>query len=369
VDLDRYMAVFTAIIYWALAICWLSIILFYGRQYVRLRRPHPLIATLIIVLFIDGTRTFLETLYFGVRFSAKAHFVNAALADLLDLPYYVAIPKVINLFAALVIILVIVRNWFDNLEQEQRQREATEKLQAELISLASHELKTPLTSIRGYAHTLVREFGQLGEETQREFLQAISSEADRLSRLISTLLDVSQIDEGRLRVHRQSTSPSDLCEEAARTAAHPEFRHALRVDLADGLPDIFVDVERIHQVLTNLISNAAKFSPDGSEIVLAAAADDHAVRFSITDHGVGIPREEQSTLFTRFHRASNVQELDAPGSGLGLYIAKGIVEAHGGAISFTSELGRGSTFSFTIPIAASQPQVEVTATPAQASSQ
>ena len=101
-----------------------------------------------------------------------------------------------------------MRNWFTNLEQEQHQREAVEKFQSELLSLASHELKNPLTSIRGYAHTLVREFGHLGEATQREFLEAIATESDRLSHLVSALLDMSQIEEGRLRVARRAVSPS-----------------------------------------------------------------------------------------------------------------------------------------------------------------
>ena len=362
------MAVFTAVIYWALTVCWLSIVIFYGRQYVRLRRIHPLTATLIIVLFIDGTRTLIETIYFGARYSAKANFINAALTELLDRPYYVAIPKVINLFAALVIILVIVRSWFQSLEQEQRQRASVEKFQSELISLASHELRTPLTSIRGYAHTLVREFGHLGEETQREFLEAIASESDRLSGLISTLLDVSQIDEGRLRIQRRPVAPKDLCEEAVRAAVHPEFRHTVTVAAAEDLPEVFADMDRIHQVLMNLVSNASKFSPPGSEIAISAAKEERAVRFSVTDHGMGIPREEQGRLFTRFHRASNAQELDSPGSGLGLYIARGIVEAHGGTMGFASELGRGSTFFFTIPTMESQMQAELSSVPARAPS-
>ena len=362
VDFDHYMMVFTAIIYWSLVICWTSIVVFYGRQYVRIKRMYPLIATLLVVLFIDGTRTLIESIYFGTRYSAGAGIINPALFDLLDRPYYVAVPKVINLFAALVIILVIVRSWFHNLEREQRQREAMEQFQAELISLASHELKTPLTSIRGYAHTLVREFGNLGEATQKEFLEAIASESDRLSHLISTLLDMSQIEEGKLRLARRSLTPADLCEDALRTASHPEFVHNLRVELPEGLPEVLADSDRIHQVLTNLVSNAAKFSPEGSEIVMSAKQTDGYVEFSVTDHGVGIPREEQGQVFTRFHRAANAHNSETPGSGLGLYIAKGVVEAHGGSMGFSSELGRGSRFFFTLPTVEGQRKVEQAST-------
>jgi len=362
VDFDQYMMVFTAIIYWALVICWGSIVIFYGRQYVRIKRLYPLIATLLVVLFIDGSRTLIESIYFGTRYSAGAGLFPPFLFDLLDRPQFVAIPKVINLFAALVIILVIVRSWFRNLEREQQQRAAMEKFQAELISLASHELKTPLTSIRGYAHTLVRESEHLGEATRREFLEAIASEADRLSHLISTLLDMSQIEEGRLRLARRAISPADLCEDARRTSSHPEFQHVLRTEAPADLPEVLADPDRIHQALTNLVSNAAKFSPEGSEIVVAAQRTDGYVEFSVTDHGVGIPREEQAKVFTRFHRGANAHDSETPGSGLGLYITKGVVEAHGGRIGFTSELGRGSRFHFTLPTVEGQRQVELAGT-------
>ena len=360
-DLDHYMMVFTAFIYWALVLCWGAIVVFYGRQYVRIRAAYPLIATLLVVLFIDGSRTLIESLYFGTRYTAGARIFPYDWFDLLDRPYLVAIPKVINLCAALVIIVVIVRSWFFNLEREQRQRESIEKLQTELLSLATHELKTPLTAIRGYAHTLVREYGHLGEETQREFLEAIASESDRLSHLISMLLDVTQLDEGRLRVARRAVTPLALCEDAARTANHPEFKHVLRVEAPEDLPEVLADPDRIHQVLTNLISNAAKFSPDGSEIVLAATRTNGFIEFSVTDQGVGIPREEQAKIFTRFHRAANAHNSETPGSGLGLYITKGIVEAHGGRMDFSSELGRGSRFVFTLPTVEGRRKAEETA--------
>jgi signal transduction histidine kinase len=349
VALDRYTGYLTAVIYWALIVCWVAIIIFYLRQYVRFKRIYPLLTTLLIVLFIDGTRTLIESIYFGARYTARAGLLAPELSQLLDEPYYVAIPKTINLIAALVIILVIARRWFSSLEQEQQHRRAIEQFRAELISLASHELRAPLTSIRGYAHTLVREFGQLGEETQKEFLEGIASEADRLGRLISDLLDMSQIEEGRLHLARRALRPGQVCEQAVRSASHPGLKHTLRVEVAPGLPDVLADPERIHQALSNLLSNATKFSPEGREVVVGARRTDDSVEFYVTDRGIGIPRDEQGSLFTRFHRAANAQSPDTPGAGLGLYITKGIVEAHGGSVSFQSELGRGSTFSFSLP--------------------
>lgn len=347
--LNGYMTVVTAVIYWTLVVCWLAIVLFYGRQYFRLRRVHPVLTTLLIVLFIDGTRTLIESLYFGVRYTAQVHFLPYFLYRTLDQPYYVAIPKAINLVAALVIIAVIVRRWFAALEREERQRRTAEQFRSELIGLASHEMRAPLTSIRGYAHTLVREFGRLGEETQREFLEGIASEADRLSRLVSDLLDMSQIEEGRLRIERRGVDPQQLCLEAVRSLGHADIKQRLRCEVSPGLPEVLADPGRIRQVLINLIGNAIKFSPGGSEIIVGARERGDTVEFSVADQGVGIPREEQSKLFSRFHRAANAHSPDTPGAGLGLYISKAIVDSHGGTMSFESELGRGTTFRFALP--------------------
>jgi signal transduction histidine kinase len=355
---DRYMTYLTAIIYWTLVVCWLAIIVFYLRQYIRFKRIYPLLTTLLIVLFIDGSRTLIESVYFGTRYTARTGLISPHLHALLDQPYYVAIPKSINLIAALVIILVIVRRWFRSLEEEQKRRRAVEQFRAELISLASHELRAPLTSITGYANTLVREFGHLGQATQKEFLEGIASEAERLSHLISDLLDMSQIEEGELRIERRPVPPARLCDEAVRGARHPDLQRQLKTEVDTGLPDVIADPGRIQQALANLLSNAVKFSPEESEIVVGARRKNDDVEFYVTDCGIGIPREEQTKLFTRFHRAANAHNPDTPGAGLGLYITKGIVEAHGGSITFESELGRGSTFSFRLPTVESRMRAE-----------
>jgi signal transduction histidine kinase len=353
----------TAAIYWALAICWAFIVVFYARQYFRLKRLHPVLAVLLVVLFIDGARTLIESIFFGARYSAKAGMAPSIWVTVLDEPYYVAIPKAITLIAALVIILVIVRRWFPSLEREEQQRQAAEQFRSELISLASHELRAPLTSIRGYAHTLVREFGHLSEGTQREFLEGIASQSDRLSHLVSDLLDMSQIDEGRLRIELHAVAPQQLCEDAVSTVSHPALTHVLRLEVAPGLPEVLADPGRIRQVLTNLISNAIKFSPERSEIVVGARRTDHAVEFHVTDRGVGIPREEQGRLFSRFHRAASAHAPETPGAGLGLYISRAIVDSHGGAMDFRSDLGSGSTFFFTLPTLEGRKIAEATAAP------
>ncbi len=122
---------------------------------------------------------------------------------------------------------------------------------------------------------------------------------------------------------------------------------------------MLADTDRIYQVFANLVGNAAKYSPEGSEIVLHAAPRDGFVEFSVLDQGVGIPREDQADLFTRFHRAANAHASDTPGTGLGLYIAKGLVEAHGGRIGCESELGRGTRFHFTLPVVEGRREAEL----------
>ncbi len=347
---DRYMTYLTAIIYWSLVVCWLFIVFFYLRQYLRFKRIYPLLTTLLIVLFIDGGRTLIESIYFGTRYTARAGFLFPhSLYTLLDAPSYVIIPKSINLIAALTIIMVIVRSWFRNLEEEQLRRRSAEQFRMELLSLASHELRSPLTSIRGYANTLVREYGHLGETTQREFLEGIASEAERLTHLVSDLVDSTQIEEGRLRIERRPVEAERLCEEAVRTASHPDHRHVLRIEVAPDLPPVLADPSRIHQAISNLLSNAAKYSAERTEIIVGARRRNDHIEFYVTDQGIGVPRGEQAQLFTRFHRAANAHNPDTPGAGLGLYITKGIIEAHGGKIGVLSEPGRGSTFWFTLP--------------------
>jgi signal transduction histidine kinase len=348
-DLGRYWIYVTAIIYWSLVVCWLAIIIFYFRQYGRFKRIYPLLTTLLIVLMIDGARTLIESIYFGARYISKVGLIAPRLSALLDQPHYVAIPKSLNLIAALIIILVIVGRWFRNLEEEMQQRRAVAQFRSELLSLASHELRTPLTSISGYAHTLLRESGRLGEATQKEFLEGIASESERLEHLVSDLLDMSQIEEGRLRVERRAVSPEQLCREAVNGASHPGLKHELRAEVDPDLPVVLADPNRIHQALSNLIGNAVKFSSEDSEIVVGARRAGDSMTFFVSDHGVGIPREEQSKVFSRFHRATNAHDSGTPGAGLGLYITRGIVEAHGGEIGFETELGVGSTFSFTLP--------------------
>ena len=231
---------------------------------------------------------------------------------------------------------------------------AVDRMKSEFVALVSHELRTPLTSIKGYVDLLLDDAeGRLSAE-QREFLGVVKHNADRLAALIADLLDLSHLESGRLALR---PGPLDLGRIVAEVAAslRPQLRgkrQHLVVAVAPRLPVVWGDAERVVQILTNLVSNAHKYTPDGGEIVVAAAPEGAMVRVEVRDNGVGMTEEEQAHLFTRFYRARNPSASDAGGTGLGLAITRELVQLHGGTIGVDSAPGRGTTVALTLPAAA-----------------
>ena len=229
-----------------------------------------------------------------------------------------------------------------------RFREADE-IKSTFISVISHELKTPVALIKGYADTLLREDAHWDRRTTRESLNVILEESDRLNTLIDNLLEASRLQAGGLPLKTDYVALDSL---AARIASH--FRtqtdsHQIVVGFPPGFPAVEVDADRIEQVLNNLISNAIKYSPQGKRIEIGGRTLPTEVVVSVTDQGPGIPLEEQPRVFERFYRGARHRNQSIPGAGLGLYLAKAIVEAHGGRIWVDSSFGEGTTFSFSIP--------------------
>jgi signal transduction histidine kinase len=216
----------------------------------------------------------------------------------------------------------------------------------------SHELKTPVSIIKGYAETLAREDAEWDRETLREGLQVIVEEADRLAQQIGGLLEVSRLRAGGMRMELSDWALPPLAEQVVeRFAAQSGDKFQFELRFPDDFPPVYGDHERTRQVLENLISNAVKYSPDGGTIrVTGRVADDHAI-VAVSDQGIGIAPEEQSKLFRRFYRVDNRLRRETQGAGLGLFLARAIVEAQGGRIWVDSQPGRGSRFSFTIPLA------------------
>ena len=228
--------------------------------------------------------------------------------------------------------------------------EELERLRTEFLDMVSHELRAPLTSIKGSAATLLDTSSSLDRAEMREFFRIIVEQADHMRGLISDLLDAGRIDSGTLSVSSEPTEVAALVERARNTFLSGNFRHDVLIDLAPELPRVMADRRRIVQVLNNLLTNAARNSPDSSPIRIAAIRDGVHVAISVRDKGRGIEPERLSRLFRKYARAGDGER--GLGGGLGLAICKGLVEAHGGRIRAESNgPGQGARFTFSIPVA------------------
>lgn len=220
-----------------------------------------------------------------------------------------------------------------------------ERQRSDLISTASHELRAPLTSVRGFTKTLLARWDRFDDSTRRQMLATIDEDADRVTRLLTGLLDVSRIDTGRLPLRRQIVALADLVEPLARRFAVEHADRPLSVDVSADLPDVVIDPDRIGQVLTNLLDNAVKHGQGAIRIV--ADADGEMVRCIVADDGGMIPADQLHRLFAKYYR---IQDMRTAGLGLGLYISRGIVVAHGGRIWADSAPDTGTRFMFTVPV-------------------
>lgn len=227
-----------------------------------------------------------------------------------------------------------------------------EHLKDEFFSTISHELRTPLFSIHGFAQLMLEEGDKLDSTTRQEFLTTIQRQALQLSEMVNNLLDMARLDEGKLDLISQTVVIDDLVHQTLLKLQG--FAHQQRVtlisDLGSMLPTVSGDRDRLEQVLTNLIGNAIKFSEAGGEVVVSAARNEQEIQIAVKDNGVGISSQELEQIFGRYYQAESHTKRSTKGSGLGLHIAQKIVEAHSGRIWAESEVGRGSTFYFTLPL-------------------
>ena len=232
--------------------------------------------------------------------------------------------------------------------QDMTPLEEIERLRAEFLGMVSHELRTPLTSIRGSATTMLDATSDLDPAEIRQFLRIIVNQADHMRDLIGSLLDVARIETGTLPVSPEPAEVAVLVDRARNTFLSAGGRNELDIDLAPDLPLVMADRRRIVQVIGNLLSNAARHSPESSPLRVAAVRDGLHVELSVVDEGRGIPAERLPHLFRKFSRVEDDDQ--GEDTGLGLAICKGIVEAHGGRIWAESEgPGLGARFAFTVP--------------------
>ena len=226
----------------------------------------------------------------------------------------------------------------------------SDRTKTEFVSMLAHELRGPMTTIRGFSMSLQDD--NQSDEKRSEILGIIAREVERLARLVNDLLDVSRMDAGSLRYEMSPLPLQDVVESIL--SSHPSLtaRHVITPKIADGLSKVLADRDRIRQVLINLLTNATGYSPEGTEVVVSAAPAEYGskVEVSVVDQGIGIPAEDRERIFVKFAMLPKPGWV-RKGTGLGLFITKGIVEAHGGEIWVESEQGKGSAFHFTLPVA------------------
>ncbi len=231
------------------------------------------------------------------------------------------------------------------------QERAVQRMKDEFVGLVSHELRTPLTSIKGFIDLLLAgDVGDLTEE-QREFLTIVQRNADREVTLVNDLLDLSRLEAGDLEILLAPLALGPLLTDVVSSLRPACDARGQQVSLAVpvGLPLVLGNADRLTQVFTNLISNANKYTPDGGRISVTARLAQDQVWVAVQDSGIGLSRQEQTQLFTRFFRAKNQLAQEAGGTGLGLVITRTLVERHGGQLTVESTPGQGSTFTVSLP--------------------
>ncbi len=235
-------------------------------------------------------------------------------------------------------------------EESRHEAERANEIKTEFLAMISHELRTPLTSIIGFTTTMLAEDVTWEPEEQRDFIQTIQQEANRLQELIDHLLDLSRLEAGMLPISLKPHSLHEIVQDILPQFQEMTKGHKITLHVPANLPPVSVDAKRIAQVLVNLVHNASTYAPEGTEINISASVRGGFVQINVNDQGPGIPPTEHKKVFKAFQRGENVESGAGQGAGLGLAICKGLVEAHGGRIWIKKKNTPGATISFTIPL-------------------
>jgi two-component system sensor histidine kinase KdpD len=236
----------------------------------------------------------------------------------------------------------------EKLTKTEAARES-DRLRSVLLDSVTHEFRTPLTAIKASAETLLSDV-ELDKPQRKDLLTVINEESDRLNRLIGEAAEVARLDSHQLEFHIEPHQIREAVDAATAASKAVLQNHPLQVTIPDNLPQVRIDVDRIKEVLTHLLDNAGKYSPAGTPIQVTAELRDGEIVTSVADHGPGIDAFEQEMIFEKFYRGRN-QRMAVSGTGMGLAIARAILELHGGKIGVMSQVGRGSLFYFSLPVA------------------
>lgn len=256
-------------------------------------------------------------------------------------------PESMEAIGSLVAIAIERAGAVEKLAHSEAGRES-ERLRSILLDSVTHDFRTPLTAIKASAQALLGD-GQLDEASTRELLTVINEESDRLDRLVEEAAQMAQLDAHAMELNLQPHHIREAIDAALATNQNTLARHQVSVDVSDSLPLVNMDLRRAEEILSQLLDNAGKYSPRGTPITITAELQDNMLVTSVADQGPGIDSIDQSMIFDKFYRGRG-QRQSVQGTGMGLAIAKAIVEAHGGTISLTTQPGRGSVFFFTLPL-------------------
>jgi len=250
-------------------------------------------------------------------------------------------------FTAFLVVGIVVSTLASKVRKQIIQHQ-TEKLHSALLNSISHDLRTPLVSITGALTALLDGNANLSVQNTRELLETARGESDRLNRIVSNLLDMTRLESDVLRISRKPCDLRDLLGACLEQLKEKIGARDIKVNIPGNFPEIAVDFPFILKAFYNIIDNALKYSPDGSPIEISAFCVQNKARIKIEDHGLGIPREDLKRIFDKFYRVERSQNVS--GTGLGLCISKGIIEAHGGKITVDSAVDKGSVFTLELPL-------------------
>ena len=241
-------------------------------------------------------------------------------------------------------VLIVLHDVTEQHRNEERRKE--------FVANVSHELRTPLTNVRSYAETLRSAEGDIPQEMENSFLDIIISETDRMTHIVQDLLTLSRLDAGNTEMRFAPFSFRESVENVCRANAMEARRHghSLTCTLAEDMPEISGDRQRLEQVVTNILGNAIKYTPDGGHIAVTGGGSGRSVWVEVTDDGIGIPEKDRDRIFDRFYRVDKARSRESGGTGLGLSIAKEIVERHHGSLRLVPREGRGTTIRLVLPV-------------------
>jgi signal transduction histidine kinase len=246
----------------------------------------------------------------------------------------------------------VIKNWVGTFTDIDDQKKV-EKEKDEFLSIASHELKTPLTSIKAYVQLLDRKLKLDKQSAEAGFMNKVQDQIEKLNNLITDLLDVSKIENGKLKINKKPTSLENIISNAVETIIQTHDENKVKIKRHGINPDILIPLDevRIEQVLINFLTNAIKYSPQNNQIIVTTFVDQEKqeVKVSVTDFGIGIPDFKQDAVFRKFYRVEE-SSLQFQGMGIGLFICSEIIKQHHGTIGVSSKVEEGSTFYFTLPL-------------------